>query len=249
MRSFIMFLYLLSMVFVQSACTSSNNLPVITIKGHEIVQHPNLTSNEPDSQSSFFDGLQPTDTYTDHNDPNCSPFTVIDSQGTHIQVDSYLKFSLNPDSPTGQISYGDQTVFILDSSAQCEDIAISSIYFRMVGNSGPDDCNEWLKYVPNEITITHYNSQDCALINSGCNTNQTELYWQCIFTDEQVVVTKDQILTMHVTVDITDLLVSGSPFRFDAVPFYSWYEINDPDAYPNKMVADVVFGHTLNTDK
>ena len=249
MRSFIMFISVSYIIFVQFGC-ASNTPPTVTMIIHnDTIETPNLISPKPDSQTSFFDGLQPPDTYTDQSDPNCSPFTVIDSQGTHIQVDSYLKFSLNPDSPNGEITYGNQTVFVLDSNALCGDIVISSIYFRMVGNSGPDDCNEWLKYVPNEITVTHYNSQDCTLINSGCSANQTELYWQCIFTDEQVVVTKDQILTMHVNINVTDLLVSDSPFRFDVVPFYSLYEINDPDAYPNKMVADVIFGHTLNIDK
>lgn len=180
---------------------------------------------------------------------DCGPFTVRDEQGNEHEVPSYLDFTLNPDSPAGVIGNGLQTVISINATAHCGDIFLDRILFQTTTDG--DDIG-WMDEAQHAVSAILY-TQDGTPVFHGYGeghehepeSSVTGLYWNHLFRNP-ILIRHDETFTFSLGVTFGDPVIPPGTFDFRLYPRYSWFGLDNPDAYPLVMQNESVQGHILS---
>jgi hypothetical protein len=112
----------------------------------------------------------------------CGPFTITGEYGETYQVNSLLEFALNPNSPSGALSSGLQTVLTIDATVKCGTVDLRHVQFQTYYEIGGGMA--WMWHLQDVETGVAYMQNGVATLHSygpGSETQPTStvtgMYW------------------------------------------------------------------------
>jgi len=180
---------------------------------------------------------------------DCGPFLVNEEWGDSYEVERYLEFTLNPESPSGVIGSGLQTVIIVDATALCGDVILEKVLFQTTTDG--DDI-EWMSHVSSVVSAVLYEYEGIPVAHTygpGSadfpDSSVTGLYWDHEFA-QRILIKKGETFTFSLAVTYGDPVVPPGTFEFNLYSRYSWYGSDDPTTYPVQMSNESVEGYELS---
>lgn len=179
----------------------------------------------------------------------CDSFTILDGSGVEHEVTGNLEFNLSPDSPSGTIDSGLQTVLSVDVTAHCDDMVLERILFQTVSEWGGG--MSWMWHLQDVVTGVSYLKDD-TLTFHGYGPDHAELpyssvtgmYWDHAFA-EPIVIPEGETKTISLQITLDDLRLPFGTIEFNLYSRANFYGMSDPDAYPQDISFGGVVGNPL----
>lgn len=228
----------------------------IPMDSYDVPDDTNQADTETGDDTSTDDSADTYDSTTgdtyDTGGESTGAYTIMDADGVEYQVDSYLEFNINPNSPSGAIDEGSADIVTIDATALGGDIVLTQVYFYF---SGSDYENSyWLSAINEVVSGVYYDLPDLGVFESfGAYSSRDVLYyddpqraiWSVVFS-EPITILKDSTFTftLEVTMGGADGLQPAATDFFYGVLWNqsSWHGTDDPGAYPITTITDETTG-------
>lgn len=162
----------------------------------------------------------------------------------------YLEFSLNVDSPSGEVDSGLQEVLRIDATAHCGDIVLEQIHFQtatdIFGAGWFDRLADHDNGVVSGITYEYqgvyffhgYGPAHASVPEQGIDN----VFWDHTF-DQGIRILSGETFTFSLRVSFED--ASEESVQFRLLQYSNWYGVDDPSAYPDNVISDIITGNEL----
>lgn len=193
------------------------------------------------------------DTATPDTHP-CDNLQVADLEGNLFSVPALLRAELHDLSPEGSVGDGLQDLFLVSLTAPCGNITLQELTLSL---DGLETTSEADKFIAPESEVRFSNNGLLETIQYGEGFNQqaeestivgVHVVWNVWF-DTPTTVYVGEGLNFYLSMTFGPN-GGAEPNPIDAfhvvlTSAQSWYGVDDPEAYPDPVIGDMVMGHTL----